>query len=33
LYASNGENFAEKAKEEAQKVQKEMHKILLEKGF
>jgi orotidine-5'-phosphate decarboxylase len=33
LYASNGLDFADKAKEEAKKVQNEMEKILQEKGF
>jgi orotidine-5'-phosphate decarboxylase len=33
LYASNGFDFADKAKEEAKKVQNEMEKILQEKGF
>jgi len=33
LYASNGENFAQKAREEAQKVQTEMANILIEKGL
>ncbi len=33
IYASNGTDFAEKAKEEAQKLQAEMHRILVTKGF
>jgi orotidine-5'-phosphate decarboxylase len=33
IYASNGHDFAEKAKIEAQKLQKEMANILDEKGF
>lgn len=33
LYASNGLDFADKAKEEAKKVQNEMGKILQKKGF
>jgi orotidine-5'-phosphate decarboxylase len=33
IYASNGHDFAEKAKMEAQKLQKEMANILDEKGF
>lgn len=33
IYASNGEDFAEKATLEAQKLQQEMQKILQEKGF
>lgn len=31
IYASNGEDFAEKAREEALKVQQEMHKMLLDR--
>lgn len=33
LYASGGEDFAEKAREKAQEIQNEMAKILVEKGF
>jgi orotidine-5'-phosphate decarboxylase len=33
IYASNGHDFAEKAGEEALKIQKEMANLLLEKGF
>lgn len=33
IYASNGTDFAEKAKEEAQKLQEEMERILVAKGF
>ncbi|MGM0478035.1 MAG: orotidine-5'-phosphate decarboxylase [Bacteroidota bacterium] len=33
LYASGGEDFAEKAREKAQEIQNEMTKILVEKGF
>jgi len=33
IYASNGHDFAEKAAEEALKIQKEMATLLLEKGF
>jgi orotidine-5'-phosphate decarboxylase len=33
IYASNGLDFAERAAEEAKKLQEEMAAILLEKGF
>ena len=33
IYASNGEDFAEKAREEALKLQQEMEQILLRKGL
>lgn len=33
IFASNGTDFAEKAKEEAQKLQQEMQAILIEKNF
>ncbi|MDX1651833.1 MAG: orotidine-5'-phosphate decarboxylase [Brumimicrobium sp.] len=33
LYASEGKDFAEKAKEKAKEIQKEMAEILFEKGF
>lgn len=33
IYAGNGENFAEKAREEAEKLQKQMHTILVENNI